>query len=212
MCFPLGGESKPLGQKAMRPWHKKLLVLTAAGGVVVVGMIVATSGGSDDAAPAGATTGAAEADSRGNDTDGAATEAEPTALDAAGIGDAVRDGQFEFVVEGVEKGLTNVGGEFGENAQGEFTLVTMTVTNTGDEPQLFVDSEQSGTDSQGPGGLAGHDRGHLRNEGTEGFLAEINPGNSITVKVVYDLPAGETPTGLMLHDSIFSGGAAVELA
>lgn len=40
----------------------------------------------------------------------------------------------------------------------------------------------------------------------------INPGNAVDVSLVYDMPAGAVPARIELHDSMFSGGATVELA
>ena len=39
----------------------------------------------------------------------------------------------------------------------------------------------------------------------------VNPGNAITAKVVYDLPAGATLATIELHDSGFSRGVKVPL-
>ncbi|MFE5477250.1 DUF4352 domain-containing protein [Nocardia sp. NPDC056541] len=42
-------------------------------------------------------------------------------------------------------------------------------------------------------------------------MSDINPGNSIQVVVVFDVPAGTVPTTLELRDSAFSGCAEVAL-
>ena len=207
--------------KALRPWYKRPLILIGIAAVVVIGLIVATSGGGgDDTATTDTeTTETTDGDATAEDGEAADSEeaegeeAEEAPADdaAAGVGDAVRDGNFEFVVEGVETGVTNVGGDFGEDAQGEFSIVTMSVTNIGDEPQLFTDSDQIGFNSQGQQLSADTTAGIYANEDGQGFLEEVNPGNAITVKVVFDLPAGETLTAIELHDSSFSGGVEVSL-
>jgi hypothetical protein len=43
------------------------------------------------------------------------------------------------------------------------------------------------------------------------FLNTINPGNSVTGAVVFDVPKDVTPTQAELHDSAFSGGVKVNL-
>lgn len=37
----------------------------------------------------------------------------------------------------------------------------------------------------------------------------INPGNTVDVSLVYDMPAGAVPASIELHDSMFSGGVTV---
>nr|WP_284291292.1 DUF4352 domain-containing protein [Luteimicrobium album] len=66
------------------------------------------------------------------------------------MGDAVRDGKFEFTVTKVEKGVAKVGDEYlNEKAQGQFVLVHMTVKNIGKEAQTFYDGNQTLRDTDG---------------------------------------------------------------
>ena len=130
----------------------------------------------------------------------------------AGIGDVVVDGDFEFVVNGVQTGVSNVGGEWGQSAQGEYTIVTMTVKNIGDRPNMFsAGSDIVGMDSKGREFSNDTTAGIYANDDAEGFLTEINPGNSVTANVVFDLPAGVKLTSLTVSDSFF-GGTEVSLA
>jgi hypothetical protein len=189
-----------------RSWvrrHKFLTALVAVGAIVAVGSAV---GGGDEPSDAASGTAATEQDA-------ALTEEAAEAL--AGIGTAVQDGKFEFVVEDVKTGVTSIGGEYlSTEAQGEYTVVTMTVENIGDEPQTFFDSNIKGVDSQGREIAADSEAGIYANTDDAGnsLIEEINPGNSMTVKVVFDLAAGETLKALELHDSAFSGGVEVSLA
>ena len=76
--------------------------------------------------------------------------AEAEGESVAAIGEPARDGKFEFVVESVDTGRQSVGDGFlEEQAQGAFTVVTVTATNIGDEPRTFTFGNQSGFDSQG---------------------------------------------------------------
>ena len=185
-----------------RSWFARHKVLTGIAGVAALAVVLtAMGGGSDDSSVADTET----------NTEAAVEAEEAPAEDIATIGTPVRDGEFEFVVLGVESGVANVGGQFGDTAQGEYTLVEMTVTNIGDEPQMFTDSAQSGFDSQGRELGADTSAGIWANEDARGFLEDINPGNSVTVKVVFDLPAGEKLTSVLLHDSVFSGGVKISL-
>ena len=123
----------------------------------------------------------------------------------------MRDGKFEFTVTGVEPGVPAVGGEYGQKAQGTYTLVTMKVTNIGDKPQTFFDSNVEGFDSQGRELAPDSTAGIYANDQAQGFVNEINPGNSSTAVLVYDLPSGETLTKLTAKDSSFSKGVTINL-
>src|SRR6478609_8206971 len=68
----------------------------------------------------------------------------------AGIGTAVRNGKFEFVVTSVEPGTAEIGkAPISTKAQGEFVLVNVSVTNIGNEPQPFSGTDAKAFDSQG---------------------------------------------------------------
>lgn len=148
---------------------------------------------SEDAEPA------AE-DERENGDEGKAT---------AGIGDAVRDGKFEFTITEVETGIDAVGDEFlGKEAQGQFVFVYVTVENIGDEAQLFDGSSQYLIDTEGREHSSDGEAAFYV-ENSDSFLTEINPGNTVEGIVVFDIPADATPASLNLHDSFLSGGVEV---
>ncbi|GIF48217.1 hypothetical protein Afe04nite_27560 [Asanoa ferruginea] len=42
-------------------------------------------------------------------------------------------------------------------------------------------------------------------------LREINPGNALSGKLVFDVPKGTELAALVLHESIFSAGVKVAL-
>ena len=134
--------------------------------------------------------------------------------DAAPVGTKVRDGKFEFSVESVKSGGAVVGDNpfFQKKAQGEWVVVTVTVTNISDAPQSFTPSAQKLIDAQGrkfePDSTA-----QIALGGSDVPVWDnINPGNTADVKLVYDMPADAVPAVLELHDSMFSGGAKVEVA
>ena len=146
-----------------------------------------------------------------------AAEEEPAEEEVAsefGIGDPARDGKFEFVVSNVECGVDQVGEEFlNEEAQGQFCLVTMSVTNIGDEAQLFDASSQKGLTNTGATVDANSSASLYANEGGESFLEDINPGNTISdVIVVYDIAPDQTLEAVELHDSFLSDGVIISVA
>jgi Domain of unknown function (DUF4352) len=135
------------------------------------------------------------------------------AEEAAGMGSPVRDGKFEFVVSKVDCGKTRLGDtNFGKDAQGQFCTVNVKVTNIGREAQTLDASSQYLYGSGGQRFDADTEAAlYLGVNQTRTFLEDINPGNSVNGILVFDIPKGEKPTKIELHDSPFSGGVTVEL-
>jgi len=132
---------------------------------------------------------------------------------AAHLNTPVRDGKFEFVVKSVQPGLAEVGDNpfLAKKAQGQFVIVTLSVQNVGDKPQSFSPSDQKLTDAQGRS-FESDSAAQIALGGSDiPVWDNINPGNTVDVKIVYDMPADATPASIALHDSMFSGGATVTL-
>jgi hypothetical protein len=128
-----------------------------------------------------------------------------------GIGQSAADGDFNFVVQGVDCSFTELGGEyFGTTAMGQFCVVSLTVTNIGISAQTFAGDNATLFNAAGQQFSA--DSGAALYLDDSSFLyEEINPGNTLNSKVVFDVPAGTTPTAIELHDSMLSGGVTVAL-
>jgi len=129
-----------------------------------------------------------------------------------GLGDRVRDGQFEFVVRSVDCGARSVGDGVGRQAAlGQFCLVGLRVENTGREGRTFGGGQQFLFDDQGNrhdpdlGATAGHGDGGL-------LSTHLNPGQRLGGTLVYDVPDPVTLARVELHDGPFSGGVSVELS
>lgn len=131
----------------------------------------------------------------------------------AGLGDPVRDGKFEFVVNNVECDVATVGEDpVSKTAQGQFCLVNLSVKNIGDEPQTMSDANQSAVGSNGAAYNADTEAGLLANDtNSQVWLTDINPGNQVTGMLVFDVPKDVDLTTLTLHDSAFSGGVEVNV-
>ena len=198
-----------------RSWFARHKVLTTLGAVVALVVVVGALGGGGDDSPtaAPAPAGTAEGDTAAVPAaeEPAAEPAEEPGPQTAGIGTPVRDGKFEFTVTSIEGGVAHVGDDmFGKDAQGQFTLVHMSVTNIGDEAQHFDGSSQKLVDAQGRTHSADGSAAIYLGD-AESFLNQINPGNSVQGTVVFDIPADATPASLELHDSMFSGGVTVSV-
>lgn len=185
---------------------RKLTVTLMAVPFAALLIACGSSGGS---AKSGATVAADPGTAKSTATSTAKTTAKSTAK-AAGEGQAVRDGKFEFTVTKVKCGVTHVGDSImGEKAQGQFCEVTMKVRNIGNEAQLFDDSDQYAFGADGKKFSADTMAGIDANEGDNAFLDQINPGNSVTGIVVFDIPKTAKIAKLELHDSPFSDGVTV---
>jgi hypothetical protein len=192
---------------AKKPFFKKpwFLVLAA---VVVIGIIIsATKGGSGTSSTASsdASTGA-DAPEQAQ----AAGAADAPAADF-GIGQPAADGKFNFVVNGVDCSQTQLGDQyFNTTAQGQFCIVDLTVTNIGDEPQSFFGENASLFNAEGQE-FSADGEAAMYLENSSSLYEEINPGNALNSKVIFDVPAGMVPAAVELHDSAFSGGVTVAL-
>lgn len=136
------------------------------------------------------------------------TAATPTAAPA---GSPVRDGKFEFqVLDMVQQETVSdpTGNPFmTTEAQGVFYVLTLSVTNIGNEARGYYGSNQKLIDTSNREYTADSAADMYMNE----HIGDINPGNSIQVKVAFDVPPGTVPSMLEVHDSMFSGGAKVSL-
>jgi hypothetical protein len=131
----------------------------------------------------------------------------------AKVGEAARDGKFEFTVQQVKCGVGQVGTDMlGKKAQGQFCLVTLQVKNIGKEAQAFSDSSQKALGADKAQYTADSAAGLYANQDGATLFNQINPGNQVTGVLVYDIPAAATLAKLELHDSPFSGGITVQLS
>ncbi|WP_342353738.1 DUF4352 domain-containing protein [Gordonia zhaorongruii] len=112
----------------------------------------------------------------------------------------------------VEDGLDSVGDNpyLASEAQGQFVVVAMSVKNIGDEPQSFTPSAQKLQDTDGRT-FESDVEAQLALESDIPLYDNINPGNTVEIKIVYDMPQNAEPATVELHDSMFSGGASVSL-
>lgn len=191
-----------------------ILIVGFVGLVFLVMVAVAMSGGSSETARSPSTASpSAEAGASASSPEASAEPSQtPEEPAAPGLGTPVRDGKFEFTVTAVEDGGTEVGGEFlKEQAQGTFRLVHVTVTNIGTEPQTLFDSNQKIIDDQGRSFEPNSTAGLYLDSNQNVWITPVNPGNTVTGILVFDMPTDATPVAIELHDSAFSGGVTVSL-
>jgi hypothetical protein len=107
-----------------------------------------------------------------------------------GKGQPLKVGDVTFTVTGTST-ATNVGGEYGVKAQGQFLILDVIVKNEGKEA-ITTDSSffklKSGDITYDADGTAAV----YANEDNNFFLQKVNPGLENKGKVVFDIPADAT--------------------
>ncbi|MHB1210564.1 MAG: DUF4352 domain-containing protein [Acidimicrobiales bacterium] len=148
-------------------------------------------------------------------TSTAAARSNPTVPSAPGIGQVAKDGDFAFVVKSVSCGAqaaaaVNAGG-IGERVPtgAQECIVSMSVTNDKTQAQTFFDSNQYGYDAKGRQ-FSADSNGSIFLAGDQD-MDQINPGITVTARVPFQIPAGDTMVKIVLHDSAYSGGVTVRL-
>ncbi len=185
-------------QRPRRARRGCLYALLGLVGVLVLIIIIGVAVGSHNGTKTGTVT-----------TPGSSGSTKTTHL--AGIGNPVRDGKFQFTVTKITY-AHRVGNSFlHKMAQGEFTILHITVTNIGTVAQTLDDSAQYVYDARGRQFSADSEADIYLNNNDQVFLNQINPGNTVHGKIAFDLPKGDKAVKAELHDSIFSGGVTVSL-
>ncbi|GIF66628.1 hypothetical protein Ais01nite_46630 [Asanoa ishikariensis] len=173
---------------------------------LVIGGLLALGCGAGSSNASG---GSADSDAAAGSGDSGGSE---ETAKTAKVGQAARDGKFEFTVKAPKCGVAEVGDKYlNEKAQGQFCLVTVTVKNIGDKPQTFSDSSQKAFGADDVEYSADSGAAIYANKNADTLFTEINPGNKVTGVVVFDIPKKAKLAKLELHDSPFSGGVTVQL-
>lgn len=132
------------------------------------------------------------------------------------IGEAARDGKFEFTAKSIECGKSSVGTNpyLTKTAQGQYCLLTVSVKNIGNEPQTLSSSNQYLYNSAKQK-YSADDTATMyispSDNASSSLYNEINPGNTVEGIIAFDLPKDQSPVQAEFHDSAFSGGVKVSL-
>lgn len=122
------------------------------------------------------------------------------------VGQEARDGKFAFVVKNVR--TSNQEGM--SKPRGVFVIVTMDVTNIGDQAQSFFVQNQKLVDDEGRVYTVDTSAASWITK-NESMIIDLNPGLAFTTQVPFDVPSGTKPAAIEVHDSAFSGGARAAL-
>ena len=207
-------EPQPVKKKNWFLRHKIISTLLA---LIVIGIIGGASGGNKGGTAATTTSSSDSSSSAASAAAPSITNRKASTKPVAkpkpksGVGTAVRDGKFQFVVSSVKCGVKRIGDSFmGDKAQGQFCLVHIKVSNIGSESQTLDSSSQFGYDTKGHK-FDTDDNAAVDLPQSQTFLNDINPGNKVNGEIVFDIPKGDKLTSLELHDSAFSDGVRVSL-
>jgi Domain of unknown function (DUF4352) len=106
----------------------------------------------------------------------------------AGIGEPLKVGDVVFTVHGTSTS-NNVGGEFGQKAQGTYLIVDVTVKNEGKKAittdSSFFKLKVGDTEYEADAGADPF----VNQNGGGFFLQQVNPGVENKGKIVFDVPA-----------------------
>jgi hypothetical protein len=173
-------------EKVKKPFYKKWWVWLLA--VIIIG--VATTGGEEETAEPASTEPKAEEKETASEEKAAETTTEETTEEVtlAGLNQPLKVGDVTFTVSG-KSTATEVGGEFGQKAQGTYLIIDVAVKNEGKEA-ITTDSSffklVAGDVQYEADGVADV----YVNESNSGFfLQQINPGLENIGKIVFDVPA-----------------------
>lgn len=183
-------------------WFKRHKILTVILAIVVIGIAASAAGGGDKKS--------------GNTANSASNTSNSSAKAStiAKIGEAIRDGKFEFVVKSIKCGVPSVtaaGGYLSKSAQGQYCLVDVSVKNIGEKQQLFMESDQKLLNASNVEYSADSTATLYNSNNSDVFVNQINPGNTVEGTIVYDIPKDQTPVTAELHDSSFSNGVKINL-
>jgi hypothetical protein len=122
------------------------------------------------------------------------------------------DGKFQFTVTTMKCGVKSVGAEgLGQKAQGEFCLISVRIKNVGQSAEIFNDGSQKAYDAKNTEYSADSGAAIWANKDSSTFLEQINPGNTVNGKLVYDVPVGTKLASIVLHESAYTAGVRVPL-
>lgn len=164
-----------------KPFYKRVWFIVLVGLFVIGGLQSVLGGGSNSSTSSSQDT----STTTQTTTEASASSSEKSEEVTYSIGQEVPVGDVVYIVNSKEVN-TNVGGEFGKTANGIFLVLNVTVKNNGKEAITVTDDfftllkgdVEYKSDSTA---------GIYANQDANFFLAEVNPENSVTGNVVFDI-------------------------
>jgi hypothetical protein len=160
-----------------------------------------TGGASAGAGPSASSTGASDAS--------ASAPSKPT---APGLNTPVTAGTFQYTATGVKDAGPTIGtAPFTQTAQGTYIQVDFTITNTGNSAATFLSNYVKLQDAAGKTFDADPTASLYASPDQQAWVAAINPGNTLTGPILFDVPAGTQPVSVLVSDNAFTKGEPIRL-
>ncbi|MGO1637057.1 DUF4352 domain-containing protein [Ancrocorticia populi] len=177
-----------------KPLYKRWWFIVLA--IAIIGGVAASMGGGDSADQTADQTASSES-----------TTAQQEIV--AGISDVVTSGDFEIVVSGLGERTETIGDEyFQEEAQGEYIPVSLSLTNRGSESAYVSDGDIKLVSGET---TYSSDTGAIMYADDAFAFEEINPGNTLSGTLYFDVPAGTEVDSLTFSGGLFDTDAVIKL-
>lgn len=203
------GPAQPAG-KPKKPFFKRVWVWIAIVVVVLIGLSAVGGGGTDTAPPAGDPAAGGDAggqsDAGGEKGDGGGEKSDGGGQEApAGLNTPVLAGDVEYTITAWECGV-EMESPLAEDPQGQYCKMQLTAKNTGSKAVDLSSSFIKVGD-----GSAEYESTISYNDDAI-IYEKINPGNTLTGTVYFDVPEASTPTVALLQGDIFGKTVEVSLS
>ena len=196
-------------EKPKRSLGKRILLWVVSGFVLIC---IITALGSNSKSPSSANTAA---------TSSSQSSSKSTSAPAAtvGLNQQANDGKLGFTITSLKCGVNRIdqpGDTYGYESTttgAPYCVMNLAVKGVSTAAQTFDSTSQYIYSSTGTQYSVDSDAMIDANDAGSNCMLDptVNPGVTLTCKLVFDVPAGTTPTYAMLHDSSLSDGVKVNL-
>lgn len=184
-----------------RIWFRKHPILTVILAIVLIAVISGIAGSGKGGSSS----------SNGNSN---TTASQPSGAKTGKVGQTVADGDLAFTVNSVTT-TSSVGNSYvAKTAQGIYYVISVKIDNNGKDTKTINASDFNVVDNQGRKFDYSND-GQMAMEESTGttdlFLQQIQPGLSITGKIIFDVPKDATGLRLLAQGGLFTDGVSIDL-
>lgn len=207
----------PAEKKAKKPIYKRVWFWILA--VIALAVVVTAVGGdeegeSSESSDDSGSEESAESDDSSADEGEASDEEDEGSEEAevASLGEPVAVGDWEITVSSVGERTAQVGDEFlSTDAQGEFLPVEVSLTNNGSSAESFFASDFVVIDADGREFSYSSDASMYSGEAGLSILDEVNPGNTLSGYLYFDVAETADIQKVHINDGWFADPIEVNL-
>lgn len=166
--------------------------------IVVIVVIAIASGGGEDSTETSTTDTSKNTEVKKSDNKAAKEEKK---VETVGVGEPLKVGDVVFTINSQKK-ASNVGGQYGQNAKGEFVILNVTVKNEGKEA-ITTDSSFFKLLSGDITYEADSTAGIYANDDADFFYQSVNPGIEQKGNIVFDIPKDAKDLTVQVQTGMF---------